>query len=374
MAGQLIRRGDNKWLLRVYEGRDAQGKREYYSKTFHGAKKEAQRELRTMLLRRDRGERLTPPKQTLDEYLDDWLATTAKPSVRARTFGDYEDTLKRYVRPHLGRVKLGAITPVDVRRMIAALSARGLASRTVRKSHEVLRNALEQAVADGFITANPARGRLVRKALPKKEKKERKTVPADRVQDFVEAAAADRLGAYWILLLTGGLRPSEALALRWDDFVGDAVRVQRVLVDRAGVDLKFAPPKSKESTRAVVLPRVTLDALREHRKRQVEERLKAGSAWQEHGLIFCDEVGRPLRQDKTRTHFRNVLKAAGLPPMRIYDLRHSAATLLLEWGEDLTTVKERLGHSTVTLTADLYKQARRGSQERAASKFDERVG
>ena len=370
MAGQIIKRGDS-FLLRVPLGRDAAGKRLYKNATFRGTKKEAEKELTKLLRLRDTGQLQAARKETVGEYLELWLETTAKPSVRARSLHSYRETAKRYVLPYVADLRLSAVNPADVRAWLTKLGAKGLSPRTIRKAHEVLRNALEQAVVDSLILTNPARGRLVRKALPKMERKERTTIPPEKIPAFIEAAEEERLGAYFLLLLTGGLRPSEGLALRWTDLRGDTIRVERVLVDVERQPLYFAPTKSRESTRAIVLPKFTLEALKDWKRRQAEERLKAGPAWTDNGLIFPDEVGQPLRQDNTRIPFGRLLKRAELPPMRIYDLRHSAATLLLEAGEDLTVVKERLGHSTIVLTADTYKHARRGSQERAAGKFDQ---
>jgi integrase len=190
-----------------------------------------------------------------------------------------------------------------------------------------------------------------------------------KVQKFIEATKDERLGAYWLVLLFGGLRPSEALGLQWDDIQGDTISIQRTLVDKVG-GLHFAPTKTKKSRRAVVVPGVVVDALKAHRKRQAAEQLKAGEAWRGEGLVFCNQVGGPIRQSQTRKSFKRLRKVAELPPMRIYDLRHSAATLLLEMGEDLKVVSERLGHSTITLTADTYSHVTRGMQERAAAKLD----
>jgi integrase len=234
-------------------------------------------------------------------------------------------------------------------------------------AHEVLRNALEQAVSDKLIRDNPARARLVRKALPQKEVRERVTVPADAVGRYLEAANADRLAALWILQLMAGLRPSEALALRWSDVTGNAVSVVRVLVDKAGVPVHFEKPKSKTSRRAVVVPPVVVDALDAHRKRQATERLAAGPAWKGNELIFCDEVGGSLRQDHVRHRFGKLCEAAKLPEgLTPYALRHSCATLLLEQGVALKIVSERLGHSTIALTADTYSHVTPSMQQQAA--------
>ncbi len=283
MAGQIIPKGKRKWLVRVFIGRDSTGKRKYVSELVHGGKKEAERHLTGLLGQKNDGKLTVRPKETVDEYLDAWLETTAKPSVRPRTFGDYTYTLKQYVRPHIGSIRLARLSPVEVRGMLAQLQApreeggQGLAPRMVRKALEVIRNALEAAVADKLIRENPARAKLVRKALPPKVTKEPVTISADDVATFIEVARGDRLGPLFVVQLLTGLRPSEALALRWRDLNRDTISVTRALVDHVGIPLDFAPPKSKKSRRAVVVPDVMTEVLCEHRKRQAEERLGGGT-------------------------------------------------------------------------------------------------
>ena len=364
-SGQIIPKGERKWLVRVYIGRDGQGKRKYRSQLVHGGKKDADKKLTELLQAKNDGVLTVRPKETLNEYLDTWLDTVAKPSVRARTLVDYTRVLDSYVRPHVGAARLANLSPVEVRAMLVKLSER-YSPRTTRMAHEVLRNALEQAVADRLIRDNPARARLVKKALPQKTLKEPVTVLADDVGTFLDAVKGERLEAFFVLQLFAGLRPSEALALRWSDVNGNTISVTRVLVDRTK-QLHFAPPKSKTSRRAVVVPDIVVNVLREHRKRQAEERLAAGPEWDDQGLIFCTNRGEPLRQFVAQNRFSRIVKAAGLPQgLTVYSLRHSCATLLLERGIPLKIVSERLGHSTVALTGDTYSHVTRSMQEQAA--------
>jgi integrase len=370
-AGQIIRKGPGKYIVRVYAGRDATGKRTYVNQTIYGGWKKADAALTKLLDKKSQGRLLVRSHDTVDEFLDSWMETTVRPSVRARTAEDYGRTLRYYVRPYIGRAKLKALTPADVRGLLVKLQGKGLAPRTIRGAHEVLRNALEQAVADRLLPDNPARSRLVAKALPKKEQTEPAVVRADQVAAFIEACAADRLGALFVLQLMSGLRPSEALALRWTDVAGDTIRVTRTLVDVSGAaDVYVAAPKSKASRRAVVVPPVVVRTLAEHRKRQAAERLSAGRAWRDHGLVFCDEAGQPLRQYHARRAFKAVCAVAGIEGVRMYGLRHSCATLLLEADTPLKVVSERLGHSTIALTGDVYSHVNRGMQERAADALD----
>lgn len=373
MAGHITRRGPKAWLVRVSLGRDGNGRRLYHSKVIHGTKKQAETYLNEKLHERDTGV-LVPrhqPVTTLDEYSDQWLDSIG---VRARTRESYRGVLKRHVRPVLGKLPIGRITPALVRKLYLDMATDDYAPRTIRSTHEVLHNLLEQATEDRLLRANPAAVRSVRRVIPKASKVEHTVIKPDDVAAFLDAARSDRFGAYWLLLLFGGLRPEEALALCWSDLDGNRVHVRRVLIDAAGVPLHFESPKTKKSARTVTLPGVVTDALREHRKRQAAERLKAGPDWKDGNLIFSTLTGGPLRQSFTRPSFTNILFAAELPAMRIYDLRHSCATLLLAGGENAKVVQERLGHASITLTMDTYSHVLPDMQQAAAEKLDQLAG
>lgn len=370
MAGQLITRGKDKWLLRVYTGRDGAGKRRYFNHTFHGSKREADRYLRSLQTRHDSGERLGRRVLTLNHFLDRWLEGTSQ-SWRPRTLLDYTQTLGWYVRPHIGTHELAGLAPVDVAGLISTLSGLGLSPRTVRKAREVLRNALGAALDEGLIASNPARNsRLVTSALPALSRVERTTVGAHKLADFNRAAAESPLGALFALLLYSGLRPSEALALRWSDFRDGKVFVTRAMVDKPGLAHAALGPKTLRSARAVPLPHVSTSLLASHRRLQLSQRLRMGPLWEDQDLMFPDSEGRPLRQHRLSRPFRTLLGLAGLPHMRLYDLRHSCATLLAESGEDLNVVKDRLGHSTITLTANTYAHVTHRMQGNATATFD----
>ena len=311
---------------------------------------------------------------TVSDYLDTWLASVKK-SRRARTHHDYESTVRTHLRPFLGELELARVTPVHIVEMMDSLSARGMSPRTVRKAREVVRNALSTALSEGLISSNPAtRSRLITDALPSPTHTERQTLPADSLETFRQAVSSDRLSALFLTLLYTGLRPSEALALLWSDLRDDSLHVARMLVDKSGIPHECAAPKTRKSARAIPLPKVVSNALQGHRRAQAIERLAAGTHWQPDDLIFCSYLGAPLRQDHVRYRFRRLLKAADLPKMRVYDLRHTAASLLLEAGEDLKVVSERLGHSTIALTADTYSHVSRAMQERASGRLDRLAG
>lgn len=393
MAGQLIQRGESTWLVRVYAGRDANGKRRYVNRTVHGTKKQAQAVRTKLLHQRDTtGTIHEPSRLTLGEYLDRWLETAAKPRLRESTFTDHRYRVGRYILPTLGDKRVSHLTALDIQALYSYLMAAkpegmGLTARSVRIAHNILNPALKQAVRWKMIPHNPAAD----VDLPREKKKEMKAFSPDQAAHFLDAARSfpgdpvvierdgadprtgrlDRFFALWCVLLSGGLRPSEALGLKWEDLDGNNLRIRRSLTRLKGGGWTLSEPKTAKGRRTVPLPAFAVEALREHRKRQAEHRLQTGEGWNDHGFIFTADNGEPLNsRNVDQRHFQPLLKAAGLPRMRLYDLRHSLATLLLANGEHPKVVSERLGHASVTLTLDTYSHVLPGMQEAATERLD----
>lgn len=375
MKGQISKRGDA-WHLTVFEGRDDKGKKKRFTQTVHGTKKHAEAILNELVAAKNRGESLKS-LHSVDKLFNDWLKhLEIAGRVRARTLHGYSMGVERYLRPALGTKTLANLKPSDIVAMMLSMKERGLAPVTIRKAREVLRAALSYAMMGDLIKTNPAKHELVKASLPKLKRTKRQTITLEGVKVFHEAAEGERLNAYWLLLLWCGLRPSEALALKWSDVDGNAVHIDRTLTDgiptgtgkRASYEL--AEPKSETSRRTVVLPRFVLAALDRHRAEQVSEESNAGAAWEGVGFIFCNQFGYPLRQQDTRRSFARILAKANLPHMRIYDLRHSAASNRLANGDDLHAVKELLGHSTITLTADTYGHGTRKNQQDSVDRLE----
>ena len=255
---------------------------------------------------------------TLGDFLDKWLDVVAKPRVSERTLADYRGNLSRYVRPTLEERRLQDLRPFEIQTLYAGMLERGLSPRTVRATHAPLRSALDQAVKWQFVSRNPAR--LV--DLPKQPKQERHVLTAEEASRFLANAKQDRLHALWVVLLTTGLRPGEALGLRWEDWEGERLRVQRSLTRTAEGGWVLAEPKTSQSRRSVTLPGSTGEALSAHRVNQAREKLQLGARYQDEGLVFCTAQGTPLDlPGVTRRHFHPILKAAGLERIRVYDLQ-----------------------------------------------------
>jgi integrase len=229
----------------------------------------------------------------------------------------------------------------------------GLKPSSVRYIHAVLHRGLEQAVRFSLIPFNPA----ARVDPPKVRQEEITPLDSEQARVFLEAAKGDRFEALCVLSLTVGLRMGEALGLKWSDIDVDAktLRVNRQLQRvRDGGGLVFSEPKNA-SRRTIDLPQRALEALRSHRKRQIEEQLRASAQWADNGLVFTTGIGTPIdAQNIVNRHFKPLLKRAGLPSIRWHDLRHTYATLLLARGTHPTYVQKSLGHASVQLTLDRY--------------------
>lgn len=367
MAGQIINRNGNTWLVRIFAGKDASGKRKYINKTIHGTKKDAQTFLNAKLREQDLGINIEASTLTLNELLDRWLESAVRPRVSPRTADGYASSLDRYIRKPLGQKRLESLQAMDIQKAYAAIQARGLSATVVRNTHSALRNALKQAVRWNIVQKNAAE--FVQ--LPKVPHVERRVLTPEESQAFLHAADSMPNGLIFEFALLSGMRPEEFLALQWTDldFVRNAAQVNRALVRHKG-SWTFEKPKTAKSRRIVTLSEPLMKKVAAHKRKQNEARLRAGAAWENNDLVFCTELGTPHSiPNLTYRYFRPILKSAGLPQIRLYDLRHSHATLLLIAEENPKVVAERLGHSTIVLTMDTYSHVVPSMQKNATDKL-----
>jgi integrase len=343
--GSVYQRRDGRWEASIaVDG----FRRSYYGRT----RREAQLKLATARRSREDGLLVPQADQTVAAYLEQWLENVAKPSVSPRTFEDYDLNVRR-LRPHIGRIRLNELTPAAIQATYGTLLRKGLAPISVGHAHAVLRRALKQAVQWGLILRNPIHG----VSRPRPTPKEIKTLSVSEVQRLFETTKFDRRHTLWVVLATTGLRLGEALGLTWDDIDSrqGKLQVRRALQRQRGVGLVLVEPKTKHSRRTVYLAKGSIATLAEHRRAQAQERLTAGPRWNSaHDFVFANQDGSPLQGSNLNRIFHKALRDAGLPKIRIHDLRHTAATQLLERGVHPKVVQEMLGHSTITITLDTY--------------------
>lgn len=392
----LKRRGD-KWLATVFRGYeslpDGRSKRLEHARSF-ALKKDAERWLREQAELVERGTWIKPAEITLRQYLDQWKdGALALGHQRERTKQSYRELLVSYIEPKLGDVRLDRLTKPVVQRAAAELlaqprtsggkpiipeegkSAPTLSPVTVRRALAALAVALRDATEQRLIQSNPALGI----SLPRGEKPTPKWLNGHEVCTLVSGTVEDRHGVLWALLANTGMRPSEALGLRWDsvDLSAGVVKIRQSLVPRikkeTGSTWKLDDPKTPSSRRAISVPAKTLLALKRHRVQQAAERLVAGSDYSDQGhggFVFAHADGEPYREDALMQLFRRTLRRLGLPGVTLYALRHGHATLLLEAGVPLKVVSERLGHSSIQLTADTYSHVSSQLQQQAVERFE----
>jgi integrase len=348
-------------------------RRSVYAKT----RAEAAEKLAAAVADRDRGLAFDAGTLTLSEYLDRYL-DDARGRLRPKPFNRAEGLVRNHIRPALGRVKLGDLSPAHLRGLYAAKLASGLSGRTVGYVHVTLYFALKAAVLDGLLPRNPAAS----VKPPRMDNQEMPPLPPAQARALLGAARAmdDRWTALYVLAVTTGLRQGELLGLRWEDvdLTSATLRVRHTLQPPGfpkGAPARLTPPKTRRSLRSVRLPHSAVAALLRHRELQEAERARANGSWRDLGLVFPNTLGGYADYTNLMPrHFKPLLERAGLPSIRFHDLRHTCATLLLTKGVHPKIVSEMLGHSSIAITLDVYSHFIPGLGDAAASAMEDVLG
>jgi integrase len=360
--GSIRRRTDGRWegrfTVHTVEGRK---QKTVYGKT----RKEVAGKLTEAMAGRDKGLGFDARKLTVGEHLERWLDDVVKLSVSHRTYWTHAQQVRTHVAPTLGRIRLKELRKAHIDRLYREKLNSELSPSTVRRVHAVLHRALEEAVKGDLIPRNPA----AHANRPKVRQDEIEPLDTSQAAAFLEAAKGDRFEALYALCLMCGLRHGEALAVRWQDIDldGGTLRVNRQLQRvRGGGGLRFSEPKNA-SRRTVGLPQRAVSALKSHRKRQLEQKLRAGPLYQDGGLVFASGQGKPLdAQNVVNRYYKPLLKRAGLPPIRFHDLRHSCLSLLAQRGEPIRDLQALAGHASASFTLQRYTHHYDSSARRTA--------
>jgi integrase len=289
---------------------------------------------------------------TVAEWLATYLDQVAKPKVRPRTFDRYHTNVERHIIPAIGRVRLDKLRAPHLVALYNAKATEGLSGSSLRHIHAVIRRALNVAVKWQLIPVNPAT--LV--DAPQGAPHEITPLSAAEARRLVEVAQDDRMQARWLVGLALGLRQGETLGLWWSDVDLDTglLRVRRALQRQRGGGLVFTEPKTMRSKRTIPLPPPLVEALRQHQERQEKEQLAAGTLWRSSPCVFTTPIGTPVDPRNDYREFKKLITRAGLPSVRLHDLRHTAASLLLAQNVPARVVMEILGHSQIALTMNTY--------------------
>ena len=365
--GTLRQRADGRWEWRTPPSWAVQ-------KTLYGRKE------KDVLAKKERflkdlsdGVNFDAEKLTVSAFLEGWLKDAVEGSVGYSSYRNHERNCRLHIGPKIGRMRLKDLTRMHVQRLLNEKSKEGYSPRSVRYVHTTLSKAMSQAVDWDLIPRNPAS----RMKLPRMRRVHRTTLTAENVGLFFAAAseAGDRFGALYVLAVTAGLRPGELLALKWEDLALDrgTMHVRRALSeDENGPVLRDETKTGND--RRLELSSVAIEALRRHGLRQKQERLAYRGVWEDNDLVFPSTRGTIMRRNNLhRRSYKPLLREAGLPDIRLYDLRHTFATLMFENDESLKLVSEMMGNS-VKQTGDTYTHVAPTIHKAAAARLDAFLG
>ena len=272
----------------------------------------------------------------------------------------YQATADREIISRLGQIKFKDVRPDHIQGLYDLRMAEGASPYTIKRIHKVLHCALEQGVKTGLLVRNPSSVT----SPPKLKQREMSFYTEERVQAFLSTAngSNDALYPLYYLVIHTGMRKSELLGLKWEDLDWErrTIKVQRQLRWVKGGKVEFSTPKTRNGIRMIILGQEALRVLKGHQSRKA----------QEHELIFISEQGQPLRDKQLYKSFKGLIKIAGLPEIRFHDLRHTAASLMLNYGIPVIIVSKRLGHARASITMDVYGHLIPSKQEEAAILMD----
>lgn len=355
---------NGRFRARYFQGYDAHGKRVYPAKTFD-TEREA-REWRNAEVNNRRPGSIDSRGLTLGQYLDHWLATRL--NLRENSIKTYRAMID-YIKPLLGHVKLSRLSPAQIEAWQAALLADGFSSVTVATARSILSGALKSAERKGMVRSNV----VAATDGPKQKRAKPYPLSVEEALRFVGASQGMRSGLLFEFSLACGLRPEEAIGLRWEDLdlsgARGSVRVRQVIHYLPGGGWKIYEPKTDNSERCVVFPAELAAKLTEHRRTQLEQKMKVGQHWKQNDLVFCNGIGEPLKYETTLVHFKKIAKRAGLPEaVSPYALRHAFVTFSLVAGIDIKTVSREVGHAKPSFTMDRYGHVLDEMHETAADR------
>jgi integrase len=371
MKGHIRERSPGHWAI-VIDVRDPQaGKRKQRWYSFKGTKRQAQVECARLISEIQSGTAVDPSRMTMAAFLDRWIQHM-QGQVSPRSHERYTEIARKNIAPLLGGLMLIKLRPEQISAAYAKALASGrrdgqggLSPRTVTHIHRVLREALQQALRWQLLTRNPAD--VVKP--PKVERKQMKVLDTDATADLIEAARGGPLFVPIMLGVRCGLRRGEVVALRWRNV--DLERGQISVVasaEQTDRGVREKEPKSGKG-RTVVLSATEIEELRSHRRRQAEGLLALGVRLTDDHHVVAREDGQAL-QPRSLTHaFVKFVRRHGFQ-IRLHDLRHSHATHMLAAGIHPKIAQERLGHSSVGITLDLYSHVLPGMQAEAVSRVD----
>lgn len=378
MRGNIRQRAKNSWTITIELPKDEitnKRKQKYY--TVKGNKKEAEKFLTEKLRELDTGLLIDTKKMKLGEYFDYWLKEYCYNNLTINTIEGYEQYIEKHIKPVLGNIELEKLKPLQLQNFYSEKLERGklngkggLSKQTVRTLHRIIHGALTQAVKWQLLARNVADC----VEPPKPQKYEAKFLNDEQTNLLIEKAKKSDIYIPVIIAIFTGMRRGEVLGLNWQnvDFEKGYIRVvQELSCTKQG--LMILSPKTKKSIRNIAIPDMLVRILKKHKAKQNENRLLLGREYQNIDMVCTYPSGKLFYPKRFSVKFHELLRKNNLPVVRFHDLRHSHASLLVKLGIQPKLISERLGHSNIGITMDLYSHLYEEADKEVADAFGELI-
>ncbi len=372
-SGTIRQRSDGRWEARFTVGRDPGTGKQIQRSVYGSTQREVRQKLAQAVAAIDSGTYTAPSKMTVGQWLDIWQQDYLG-GVKPFTVQNYDKNIRIYIKPALGAIRLQELNAHTIQKFLNDLGKpRGdkppLSPKTVRNAHGVLHKALQQAAKLGYIRFNPSDAC----ELPRMERKEIKPLDDEAMSAFIKAVQGHRFEAIYLTMLFTGMRRGEVCGLTWDcvDLERGTIRIDKQLQNIPGQPGEFRLVSTKNGKgRTITAAPSVVNLLKKHRAQQSESRLKAGPLWQDHGFVFCNELGEHLAPSTVYHEYKRIMASIGLPDARLHDLRHSYAVASLRAGDDVKTVQANMGHHTAAFTLDVYGHVTEEMRQASAARME----
>lgn len=372
MRGHIRKRG-NKWVVIIPVGYNKATKKTKYKWFTYDTQDEAEKECARLINELNQGTYVEPSKMTVSEYMDYWFENYAEIKTRKNTYDSYRVFIKHHIKPEIGNLPLSKLQPMHIQQLLTKKSKSGradgkpggLSSRSVKYIFSILHEALSHAVKWKLLSQNPA----IAVESSNRNRKRVRVWTLEEARHFLTIAQNDRFYAIFVLALYTGMRRGELLALRWQDinFETGVIKVNHTLSKHRVLEAT----KTEKSQRQILVTQNVLDVLKQHKARQAAEKLKAGDKYVSQDLIFCSRLGTPLNAENVvKRNFYPLIKKAKVSKISFHSLRHCSATFALTQNGNIKIISERLGHSTIKTTGDIYTHVSTEMQRQVAEGID----
>ena len=380
-GGTIRKRSDGRWEARYTLGIDPKAGKQIQKSVYGKTQKEVRQKLTAITAEIDDGTYIPPDKTTVEQWLNIWL----KEYMGDKKYGtvrNYKNVCKYHIIPYIGQYRLSELKPYTIQALYNRLGReedgkKALSPKTIHNVHGVLSKALNQAVWNEMIRSNPAQ----LTTRPRKTRKEITTLSDEQIQKFGALVEQDSYRAILKFILFSGVRESEAIGLTWDciDFDRGTIRIYRQMLKRTKEAGGYTLASLKnDRERLLTPPPMLLSMLKEQKREQVEQRMKAGPAWrgwksveeQKTWFVFTTEFGDHYCPQTVYAHFKKIARQIGAEKANVHSLRHTYAVLCLQNGDDVKTVQSNLGHATAAFTLDVYGHVSEKMKQDSANRME----